>query len=128
MMAGFTGTRKGMSQKQKEALIRLIAESTFSEAHHGSCVGADYQFHDLCCTYGVPVVIHPPTNGINRAKCHGGRVLPAKPYIERNHDIVDACDVLIACPSETEEVLRSGTWATVRYARKRNKRVIVLAP
>ena len=128
MVVGFTGSRRGMTKAQGEEVTRVLSELCPTEAHHGSCIGADYQFHAMCGNHGVPVVIHPPTNGINLATCSGGRVLPAKPYIERNHSIVDVCDVLIACPGEANEVLRSGTWATVRYARKRNKRVILVTP
>lgn len=40
------------------------------------------------------------------------------PYLWRNHQIVDATSALIAAPFGFEEELRSGTWATVRYARK----------
>lgn len=44
---------------------------------------------------------------------------PAKPYLERNKDIAnEGIDGLIAAPSGWVEELRSGTWATVRYARK----------
>lgn len=40
------------------------------------------------------------------------------PYMERNRAIVDASDVLIACPYEIvePEFGRSGTWSTIRYA------------
>jgi cytosine/uracil/thiamine/allantoin permease len=44
-------------------------------------------------------------------------VLEPGPYLWRNHQIVDATAALLACPFEFEEQLRSGTWATVRYAR-----------
>ncbi len=54
------------------------------------------------------------------------RVLESKPYLERNRDIVDASEVLIACPSTREEVMRSGTWATVRYARKKGMKITLI--
>jgi predicted Rossmann fold nucleotide-binding protein DprA/Smf involved in DNA uptake len=49
------------------------------------------------------------------------------PYLERNHAIVNESDFLIAAP-DGPETLRSGTWATVRYARKVGKRVLVIMP
>ena len=49
------------------------------------------------------------------------QTLPPKDYLDRNHDIVDQTDLLIATPKENTEVLRSGTWATIRYAKKINK-------
>jgi len=51
-----------------------------------------------------------------------------KPYLERNHNIVDESELLIACPKSKEEELRSGTWATVRYARKKGVRIILIYP
>lgn len=59
---------------------------------------------------------------------HSDDIRDPLPPLERNHRIVDACDVLIACPKDAQEQLRSGTWATVRYARKQGKRVIVITP
>jgi len=48
--------------------------------------------------------------------------------LERNRAIVDETDILLAAPLESEEQLRSGTWATVRYARKQHKTVLVIFP
>ena len=53
---------------------------------------------------------------------------PAKDYLVRNHDIVDVCDVLVATPGQKEEQIRSGTWATIRYARKIRKQIIIVYP
>ena len=55
-------------------------------------------------------------------------VAAPKGYLDRNHDIVDAADVLIAAPSGTTEKRRSGTWATVRYARKLGRTICVVLP
>ena len=41
--------------------------------------------------------------------------------------LVDACEVLLATPKGPEK-LRSGTWATVRYARKVGKRIVIIEP
>src|SRR5258706_311318 len=54
-------------------------------------------------------------------------MLPAKDYIARNHDIVDDTDILYACPDGPEKV-RSGTWATIRYALKQKKKVVIFHP
>jgi predicted Rossmann fold nucleotide-binding protein DprA/Smf involved in DNA uptake len=48
--------------------------------------------------------------------------------LERNKDIVSESDFLIAAPDSKKERLRSGTWATVRHARKLGKRVMILEP
>ena len=51
-----------------------------------------------------------------------------KDYLERNHDIVDETDMLIATPGEEQEVQRSGTWATIRYARKQKRTILTIYP
>ena len=51
MILGFTGTREGLTDKQKILLMTevLFLQRQFGieEAHHGACAGADHQFHDL---------------------------------------------------------------------------------
>jgi predicted Rossmann fold nucleotide-binding protein DprA/Smf involved in DNA uptake len=44
-------------------------------------------------------------------------------YMKRNDELVAQCDVLLAFPRSAEEELRSGTWATIRRARKAGKEV-----
>lgn len=51
-----------------------------------------------------------------------------KEYIKRDKDIVDTSDILIATPRFMYEELRSGTWATVRYAEKKNKPIVIIWP
>lgn len=116
MKIGFTGTQRGMTDTQRTRVAELLKRA--SEFHHGDCVGADAQAHELALALKIPIVIHPPENPNKRAWCQGGLVLPPKPYLERNQDIVDQTEILIATPFEAE-TLRSGTWATVRYARRR---------
>lgn len=142
MKVGFTGTQKGMSKEQRRALAQtfkeLYIDNDFDEFHHGDCIGADEEAHDLvrelfCGDALVPngnveIIIHPPIVYSKRACCDGDDILEPKPYLERNHGIVDATEMLIACPKEYEEQLRSGTWATVRYARKRGKWIVVVFP
>jgi hypothetical protein len=133
---GFTGTRRGMSAFQLEALRHFLigfrtTGGIAQEFHHGDCTGADAEAHDIARELGIPIHIHPPTDTRLRARC-ALKSLPAydivtynpKSYLERNHDIVDACDWLIAAPGGDKEVLRSGTWATIRYAMKQGKQVV----
>lgn len=130
MKIGFTGTQRGMTEAQKECVrVLLAAYGLESEFHHGDCIGADAEAHQLAWIRDIKVVIHPPKNPNKRAFCQGAWIeREPKNYLSRNHDIVDAASVLIATPGEAEEQLRSGTWATIRYARKRGKRVMLVRP
>lgn len=136
---GFTGTQVGMNARQKSLLTAhlqsFIDESfTHLEIHHGDCVGADAEFHKLATSFWpegkVRVVIHPPSDPRKRAFCafRKQREETPLPYLERNHAIVDDSDRMTASPKGTSEELRSGTWATIRYARKQEKAIFMLWP
>ena len=126
MKVGFTGTRKGMTPEQISKVTAILKYHGASEFHHGDCVGADAEAHLVAVGLGVPVHIHPPINESGRAFCTGyEKVSNSKPYLDRNKDIVEACELLIAAPDGLQEKVRSGTWSTVRYARER-KRVLIV--
>jgi len=127
MILGFTGTRNGMTAAQKDAIIEFLRLNTPEMALHGDCIGADASFHWLL-PKTTQVLIHPG-GGLDhplRAGCAASVIHPVKPFLERNHDIVDACDHLLACPGETTEQTRSGTWATIRFARKVGKPLTIV--
>lgn len=128
MKLGFTGTQRGMTSYQKGQFVDLLEElddstpSGIKEFRHGDCIGADAEAHDLVRA-NLPnciIIGHPPTNDSKRAFCEVDLWMPPYPYLERNRIIVRNVEVMVATPGEMEEVLRSGTWATVRYARRRH--------
>lgn len=139
---GFTGTRVGMTASQHARLVALLVELDPAEFHHGDCVGADEQAHEVVRRFIVPgatvirtldqvwggcrIVIHPPHSQKYRANCKGDEMRFVKDYIIRNHDIVDETDVLVAAPKSPEEEMRSGTWATIRYAMRIGRRVEII--
>lgn len=127
MKVGFTGTQRGMSAAQRAELRAQLVGAT--ELHHGDCIGADAEAHAIAQSLGIRIVIHPPEISAKRAFCKGAAVtyLPL-PYLERNRHIVNLTARLIAAPKTAEEELRSGTWATVRYARQRRRPVTILFP
>jgi len=126
---GFTGTRQGMTEAQKPVL-RALLDGGAGEFHHGDCVGADSEAHNIAVECGYSIILHPRTNHSERAWCEVPRLgkRPEKPYLERNKDIVRETASLIATPAEPEEQLRSGTWSTVRFARKQGKPVFLILP
>lgn len=127
---GFTGTQRGMTEQQLDGLSWLLSEGDVERFHHGDCIGADSEAHDLVrdlCP-DVEIVIHPPFDNRKRAFNHGDKLREAKGYMERNEDIVEEAEILIATPSEFKEKIRSGTWATIRRARKAGKPVIIIFP
>ena len=124
MRVGFTGTQKGLTKYQKEKLEHWIRQNRFriTEFHHGDCIGADAEAHNIMTHIagGAVIHIHQPDKSVKRAWCQwfNAVVYEAKPYLERNHDIVDNCDWLLVAPETPQEKIRSGTWSTYRYAVK----------
>ena len=129
---GFTGTQRGTTRQQMESVGGLLIYMFPDEVHHGDCIGADEEFHDAVEIVLRPLVpfihVHPPSNPRKRAWKQGDVIYEPRPYMDRNQDIVDAIDALIATPRGFEEELRSGTWATVRRARKKGIPVFVVLP
>lgn len=117
MKIGFTGTRRGMDQRQMAKLVLMLQMLTVDEFHHGDCVGADQEAHCIARVLKKRIVVHPPEAMGNRAWCLGDVTMEKAPYLTRNRNIVEAVDLLIAAPLG-DETTRSGTWFTVRYARK----------
>lgn len=127
MRLGFTGTQKGMTRLQRITLEKYLVDNG-GEFHHGDCIGADGEAHDLAVYYAWSPIIHPPSNPEKRAFKKSGRIGHPMPYLDRNRIIVSETDALIATPGEYKEQLRSGTWSTIRYARKLKRKIIIIFP
>lgn len=96
--------------------------------HHGDCTGADEQAHMIARICGYFIVVHPPTDPKKRAWCTGDFAMTPAPYLERNAAIVRSTLELIATPGETVEQVRSGTWATIRQARRLRRPTTIVWP
>jgi hypothetical protein len=110
-----------MTAHQFSELLNWLTSVQPTHAHHGLCIGGDYQFHNLVRKLFPQCIIigHPPLNDTKTAKGIVCDILrKPKRYLDRNHDIVDECHKFVATPKEYNEVLRSGTWSTIRYALK----------
>jgi hypothetical protein len=127
---GFTGTQDGMNDAQKLALKDYLTREAKPGDffHHGDCVGADEEAAEIARNLGMKIISHPPINRSKRAYVRCSQERESKQYLDRNHDIVDESEVLLAAPKTDDEVLRSGTLATIRYARKTEKNIVILYP
>lgn len=133
MKVGFTGTRNGCSVAQRAALEELLQKFDITEGHHGDCIGADAEFHDILewtqkCGRRLFIVVHPPEKDEHRAWKQGHIVRPAKSHFARNRDIVDSCDVIVACPPCATWQPNGGTFYTMDYAKKKQKPLYVIWP
>lgn len=130
MKVGFTGTQAGMTAEQRLAFARLLQSLQASEFHHGDCIGSDAQAHQIAQLLKVPALhIWPPLANAKRAFMKGATLHAAAGYIERNHSIVASVDVLVGAPRlQGKEEQRSGTWATIRQARRTHKPIFIVWP
>lgn len=136
MRIGFSGTRQGMTNDQVLHVHMLLGDlrgAGASQVTHGMCQGADKQFHDMAkalgyFTIGAPGVLSDGSPYM-RAKIECDMVLPEKPFLVRNLQIVHEVDLMLVTPKEqAEQGKGSGTWASIRYTRKAKKPLIIVYP
>lgn len=132
MIAAFTGTQAGMTDAQRQRVRAGLTLLRPTIGIHGDCIGADADFHAILVELGVATVIYPCTIEGKRAHCclgpAGGTIHVPQPPLERNRIMVRRSAVLIATPKGFAEELRSGTWATIRYARRLGRPIRVVWP
>ena len=131
---GFTGSREGLTEAQRQSLRQWLREHPPTEVRHGACIGTDAEFSCAvvdCIPIGgePPYEVAHPSNlkGTQWKECWADEIRKPLPPLDRNRNIVDAVDVLLVGPKGPEE-LRSGTWSCVRYARKSGKRIVIFWP
>jgi hypothetical protein len=129
---GFTGTQKGMTDAQAATLKVALVSLAPGRFHHGGCIGSDAEADAIAYSLGYEMHLHPP---IKRDKVANlwrdiskDTVYEAREYLDRDTDIAKAAQILIATPRETHEVMRSGTWATIRRGRKHSTFVVIIWP
>lgn len=145
--AGFTGTQVGATRAQLARLADGLAWLARTlgqyddgageiEFGHGVCIGADDNAATLASSLDCVRSIRefPPTNTSKMASVQYHPDVPVfreapAAYLARNQAIVRWCVCLFATPEQQEgEVLRSGTWSTVRFARRIGREVFVIRP
>lgn len=112
---GFTGRASEMTVCQSQALLTTLAGYNPAEwvCLHNNGEGADQVFAKVAAELGFTVEMTPDDL----------RPMP------RNRHLVAQVDALVAVTPTIEPVKKgSGTWETVKYARKAGKPVTILAP
>ena len=129
---GCTGSSTIVTHAQVSMAMKWVAQNAWPTwAHHGDCIYGDVAWHHIFrVTRTVLIGVHPPVNPIKRAWCVGDKNYVEAEYLTRNRMIVDMITPggwLVAMP-EGPEKDRSGTWYTIRYARRSKKPVLIFWP
>lgn len=132
MIVGFTGTRYGMTEKQRFAVSEWLDEHRPSEIHVGDCKGADSEFLDaaLLCNSNNPPRTHGHPCDIRkwRAFRRYDSLYPVRSPSERNQDIVNASERLLVAPKSVTPERHSGTWQTTRMMLDAFKPITIIYP
>lgn len=126
---GFTGSRRGMTPAQRNTVhCFLTSLPDLDSVVHGGAIGADATFDQLARHLNIERLILPSNIPSQTMADQGSQWLAPQPPLTRNHNIVDACSFMLATPAEYSEIVRSGTWATIRYARRQRIPVYIIWP
>lgn len=132
MKIGFTGTRAGLTEAQAKTLsawLKTLLSHGAAAAVHGDCVGADAEFDALCAGLGMDRVCRPCDLPEFRAQTGAKSIAAPEPPLDRNKRIVEDATLMLACPFGRKERYRgSGTWATIRAARRAERPLILVYP
>lgn len=104
-----------MTEEQKATLrlyLKMFLDIFGPEFRHGVCEGSDLQASEIAVSLGY----------------HESRFPAGDKPLVRNRLIVDGSILMFATPHQNREVLRSGTWATIRYTNRMNVPGITIWP
>jgi hypothetical protein len=128
MSLGLSGSRYGATENQEKYFRKFLKKHhrLIKEFHHGDCEGWDSLSHEIIREEypEIKIIIHPPKSKKWRGMNKGDQEREKKDYLERNKDIVQESDLILAFPKD-KNMKGSGTWHTINYARRNKKRVIV---
>lgn len=133
MRIGFSGTRLGLTQKQRFNFIRWfqVECNNMTEWHEGDCMGSDAEVVAIVKAFRRtiinPLIIsHPPLNERLRAFAYADEIRDAKGYVERDKDIATESDMLVITPKDYNRT--GGTWITANFALEQVKPVLCFWP
>lgn len=133
-----SGTQKGLTSIQQNVLFDLIDDFLSTPGPHewrdGDCIGVDAEcaryIHEVrtACAWDVKTFSHPGDLSPKRAGVkHDRNFTPIAP-LARNRLMVERSTHVLIAPKESVEAIRSGTWATWRWARKKGRPWLIVYP
>lgn len=128
---GFTGSKDRITDKQVSALtalLKTLRDKGFLWMHNGDCITSDATAGRVWQKLKGKLYLHPPIKGTYRAHLTAEITCEPRDYLTRDRHIAESSHTMIATPQTSYEETRSGTWTTVRYARKLRRRIYIIFP
>lgn len=126
---GVTSSCLGLTKLQEQWIANFLNENTAYVLHHGDCVGGDDEVAHLFAEYGTYIIAHPGNSMTHRAySTANDLILPSMDNLRRNRVIVTHSEFMLALPGTAFEIMRSGTWHTIRYAKNQKVPLVVIKP
>ncbi len=133
----FTGTRKGTSHEQIDGLREWLFNRDILSGHHGCCIGADEDFHNIVrglrvagepvpWLVGWPAEVPPDLTCAGRIECDDLKLtqsplarnknMAAYARYHKENNARNCLTECVACPLEDEppDTGRGGTWHAIR--------------
>lgn len=124
MIISFIGAPGGMNAYQKTSVERLLKMFEPTEVHHGDCLGADEEFHNIATRLNLYTASHPQKDEELKANCMANHINLAKSKERANRDLVKVCELLLAAPDVPEGHF-DPTWMVIRTAKRTGRAVVV---
>lgn len=135
MKLGFTGGPRKLTAVQTFVMHGWLVRELRGgdEFHHGDCVGADETAAGFVAELKphrgtLTIVGHPSIDEKARAFTMCDHLWLPKDFLDRNRDIVNSTEILLATPNTAHEIRRSSDWSTVRYARAKRHPITIIYP
>lgn len=128
---GITGTRHGLTDAQTSVLrqfLELFRRKGYTDFVHGDCKGVDVEAAAIAASLGFNIHTRPSQLRTRGVFTGPHTLYTPRGALERNKDIVDQADVMLAFPETATEQRRSGTWHAIRYAKAQQKPLRIVCP
>jgi hypothetical protein len=131
--SGWTIPQEGMFRRYLHWLMtKDVSKPQDITMLNGVAWGVDLTTARIGFDWGLHVVAFPSNLLSAPARHHYAqwvhKIHPPAPPLKRNMTMVKLCEFLIGIPNPAQEIQRSGTWATIRYARHENKPHMLILP
>src|SRR5262245_59641213 len=122
-----------MSDQQRNRITDILTVLQPQIIMNGCCEGADRDIWEICRNWTIEFEFHPSNpEQMAWARAHAHKyeaINTIRLPLSRNRVMVrKGVRGLIATPSQNMEILRSGTWATIREARKIGRPIWIITP